>query len=149
MINYYYLIKNYLNDKYVLTLYYHSDNLLSYLRNRGIYMKKIQMIIRPEKLSLLQEVLESCDVKGMMISNIMGYGNQKGHTKQYRGTTYASTLVSKLKVETVVKDQVVEDLVKKICEKLSTGAVGDGKIFISDVENAVRIRTGESGEDAL
>ena len=112
-------------------------------------MKKLEIIIRPEKLNVLQDIMNECGAMGMMITNIMGYGNQLGHVKQYRGTKYTASLVSKLKVETVVKDEKVNTLIDKITSKLSTGNVGDGKIFIYDVENAVRIRTGEQKEDAL
>lgn len=112
-------------------------------------MKKLEIIIRPEKLDLLKSVLTECGVTGMMVSNIMGFGNQKGYTQQYRGTTYSVNLVSKLRIETIVKDELVESMMKKVTELLSTGNVGDGKIFVYPVEEAVRIRTGETGEDAL
>jgi len=112
-------------------------------------MKKLEIIIRPEKLDLLKTILTGCGVTGMMVSNIMGFGNQKGYTQQYRGTTYSVNLVSKLRIETIVKDDLVEPMMKKVTELLSTGNVGDGKIFVYPVEEAVRIRTGETGEDAL
>lgn len=112
-------------------------------------MKKIEIIIRPEKLEDLKELLNESNITGMMISNVMGHGNQLGHTQQYRGTKYSVNLVSKLKVEIVVKDDVVEELLPKMSKKLSTGHVGDGKVFIYNVENAMRIRTGETGEEAL
>lgn len=112
-------------------------------------MKKLEIIIRPEKLDLLKSILTECGVTGMMVSNIMGFGNQKGYTQQYRGTTYSVNLVSKLRIETIVKDELVETMIKKITQSLSTGNVGDGKIFVYPVEEAVRIRTGQTGEDAL
>lgn len=112
-------------------------------------MKKLEIIIRPEKLDLLKTVLTDCGVTGMMVSNIMGFGNQKGYTQQYRGTTYSVNLVSKLKVETIVKDELVDAMMKKVTELLSTGNVGDGKMFVYPVEKAIRIRTGETGEEAL
>ena len=108
-------------------------------------MKKLEIIIRPEKLEDLKDILTVSGVTGMMISNIMGFGNQMGYTHQYRGVTYSVNLVSKLRVETVVKDEIVD----KVTETLSSGNVGDGKIFIYPVEEAIRIRTGEKGENAL
>lgn len=112
-------------------------------------MKKLEIIIRPEKLEILKTVLTDCGATGMMITNIMGFGNQKGHTQQYRGATYSVNLVSKLRVETVVKDEAVSPMVEKITNLLATGNVGDGKIFVYPVEDAIRIRTGETGECAL
>ena len=112
-------------------------------------MKKLEIIIRPEKLEELKKILTESGVTGMMISNIMGFGNQKGYTHQYRGTTYAVNLVSKLRVETVVKDELVEPMMEKVSKTLSTGNVGDGKIFVYPVEEALRIRTGQTGEEAL
>ena len=112
-------------------------------------MKKLEIIIRPEKLDVLKKILTEDGISGMMISNIMGFGNQKGYTHQYRGTTYAVNLVSKLKVETVIRDEQVEDLMQKIRNELSTAHVGDGKIFVYPVEDALRIRTGDRGESAL
>lgn len=112
-------------------------------------MKKLEIIIRPEKLETLKLILNELEITGMMVSNVMGHGNQMGYTQQYRGTKYSVNLVSKLKVETIVKDNQVEAILKIAKEKLSTGQVGDGKIFIYHVENVMRIRTGETGEDAL
>ena len=112
-------------------------------------MKKLEIIIRPEKLEDLKDILTVSGVTGMMISNIMGFGNQMGYTHQYRVVTYSVNLVSKLRVETVVKDEIVQEIVDKVTETLSSGNVGDGKIFIYPVEEAIRIRTGEKGENAL
>lgn len=112
-------------------------------------MKKLEIIIRPEKLEDLKEILTVAGVTGMMVSNIMGFGNQMGYTHQYRGVTYSVNLVSKLRVETVVKDDIVQNVIDKITDVLSSGNVGDGKIFVYPVEEAVRIRTGETGENAL
>ena len=115
----------------------------------GNRMKKLEIIIRPEKLEDLKEILTVAGVTGMMVSNIMGFGNQMGYTHQYRGVTYSVNLVSKLRVETVVKDDIVQNVIDKITDVLSSGNVGDGKIFVYPVEEAVRIRTGETGENAL
>ena len=126
-----------------MTYHYHSDIFLSSFdfiirtekEKGGVEMKKLEIIIRPEKLDVLKKILTEDGISGMMISNIMGFGNQKGYTHQYRGTTYAVNLVSKLKVETVIRDEQVEDLMQKIRNELSTGHVGDGKIFVYPVED--------------
>ena len=112
-------------------------------------MKKLEIIIRPDKLEDLKDILTVSGVTGMMISNIMGFGNQMGYTRQYRGVTYSVNLVSKLRVETVVKDEIVQEIIDKVTKTLSSGNVGDGKIFVYPVEEAIRIRTGETGENAL
>ena len=112
-------------------------------------MKKLEIIIRPEKLEDLRAVLDESEVNGLNIVNIMGYGNQKGVVKKYRGAEYSVNLLPKIKVETVVVAEVAEDLINKIEKEIKTGNFGDGKIFIYDVEDAVRIRTGERGTDAL
>ena len=112
-------------------------------------MKKLEIIIKPEKLEDLKDVLDSNKVNGMNIVNSMGYGNQKGTIKNYRGAEYAVNLLPKVKVETVVTDEAAPALIDKIVEEINTGNFGDGKIFVYDVEDAVRIRTGERGIDAL
>ena len=105
-------------------------------------MKKLEIIIRPEKLEDLKAILEESNV-------IMGYGNQKGVVKRYRGAEYRVNLLPKIKVETVVSDEVSEALIDKIVKEINTGNYGDGKIFVYDVQDAVRIRTGERGQEAL
>lgn len=112
-------------------------------------MKKLEIIIKPEKLEDLKEILEGCKANGIMISNIMGYGNQKGYKQMYRGTEYTVNLLPKVKVETVVSEETAEEIVDLVVKQITTGHVGDGKIFIYDVQDAVRIRTGERGETAL
>lgn len=112
-------------------------------------MKKLEIIIKPEKLDDLKSILEDSKANGIMISNIMGYGNQKGYTQIYRGTEYSVNLLPKIKVETVVPTDLAEKIVEKVVKEINTGNYGDGKIFIHDVEDAVRIRTGERGHDAL
>lgn len=112
-------------------------------------MKKLEIIIKPEKLEDLKEVLSNCEVHGLNIVNSMGYGNQKGITKRYRGAAYSETLLPKIKVETVVSDEAAPRLIEQVVKEINTGNFGDGKIFISEVEDAVRIRTGERGEEAL
>ena len=112
-------------------------------------MKKLEIIIRPEKLEELKNLLDKNGVHGLNIMNIMGYGNQKGVLKKYRGTQYNANLLPKLKIATVVTDEISEKLITDIVDQIHTGNYGDGKIFISDVEDAVRIRTGERGTIAL
>lgn len=112
-------------------------------------MKKLEIIIKPEKLEDLKALLESSEVNGLNIVNIMGYGNQKGIVKKYRGAEYRVNLLPKIKVETVVMDDIADKLIDKIVSEITTGNYGDGKIFVYDVQDAVRIRTGERGQDAL
>jgi len=112
-------------------------------------MKKLEIIIKPEKLEDLKALLDSEEVNGLNIVNSMGYGNQKGIIKNYRGAEYAVNLLPKIKVETVVTDEVAPKLIDKIVEQINTGHIGDGKIFMYGVEDAIRIRTGEHGVDAL
>lgn len=112
-------------------------------------MKKLEIIIRPEKLEDLKAILEEENVNGLNVANIMGYGNQKGVVKKYRGAEYCVNLLPKIKVETVVMDDVAEKLIEKVVAEINTGNYGDGKIFIYEVQDAVRIRTGERGQEAL
>ncbi len=112
-------------------------------------MKKLEIIIKPEKLEDLKTILESCKANGIMISNIMGYGNQKGYKQMYHGTEYTVKLLPKMKVETVVSEETAEIIIAKVVQAINTGNYGDGKIFVYDVQDAVRIRTGERGENAL
>lgn len=112
-------------------------------------MKKLEIIIKPEKLEDLKLILDANQVTGVMITNIMGYGNQKGYRQTYRGTAYQVNLLPKVKVETVVETALADVLIEKVVEEVKTGNYGDGKIFVYDVEDAVRIRTGERGKEAL
>ena len=112
-------------------------------------MRKLEIIIKPEKLEDLKGILEDCKASGIMISNIMGYGNQKGYKQRYRGTEYTVNLLPKVKVETVVSGEQEEAIVDRVVHEINTGNYGDGKIFIYDVQDVVRIRTGERGESAL
>ena len=115
----------------------------------GKIMKKLEIVIRPESLENLELLLEEQKANGMMITNILGYGNQKGYRQMYRGAEIAAKMLPKVKVETVVEDDKVPKIVDFVVKNLSTGNYGDGKIFVYDVEDAVRIRTGEHGEQAL
>lgn len=112
-------------------------------------MKKIEAVIRPEKLEEVKEALGRFGIHGMTVSQVVGCGLQKGRVGVYRGQEYNINLLPKLKLEIVLKDKWVKDVVDIISQKACTKAIGDGKIFIYPVEDAVRIRTGESGEDAL
>lgn len=112
-------------------------------------MKKLEIIIKPERLETLKSILEENSANGLMITNIMGYGNQKGYTQKYRGNDYNVNLLPKVKVETVVLSEAADKIIDVVVKELSTGHYGDGKIFIYPVEDAIRIRTGERGEKAL
>jgi len=112
-------------------------------------MKKVEAIIKPYKLDEVKTALNTVAVQGMTVSEIRGFGRQKGHKEVYRGAEYVVELVPKLKIELVVPDQAVARVVETIARVAKTGKIGDGKIFITPVEEAVRIRTGERGEGAL
>jgi len=112
-------------------------------------MKKIEAVIRPFRIDDVREALAEIGVKGMTLTEVKGYGRQKGHTEVYRGSEYQIDFLPKIKIEVVVSDHQADNVVETIMKAAKTGEVGDGKIFISHVEDAVRVRTGESGEDAL
>jgi len=112
-------------------------------------MKKIEAIIRPTKLDEVKAALDELGVVGMTVTDVRGYGAQRGHTERYRGNTYVVNLLPKLKIEIVTRDDQAESVMEVIREAAQTGEVGDGKIFIANVERAIRIRTGEDGEIAL
>jgi nitrogen regulatory protein P-II 1 len=112
-------------------------------------MKKIEAIIRPFKLDEVKEALLEEGIRGMTITEVRGYGRQKGHTETYRGNEYQIEFIPKIKIEIVVPDDKAELVVDTIIEMAKTGDVGDGKIFIYNVDDAIRIRTEESGEAAL
>lgn len=112
-------------------------------------MKRLEIVIKPEKMEDLKDTLDECKVNGIMITHIMGYGNQKGNVKYYRGAEVDAKMLPKLKVDTVVDDGTAESVIDKVVEKIRTGQYGDGKIFVFDVEDAIRIRTGEHGNEAL
>jgi nitrogen regulatory protein P-II 1 len=112
-------------------------------------MKKIEAIIRPFRIDDVREALAEIGVKGMTLTEVKGYGRQKGHTELYRGSEYQIDFLPKIKLEVVVADAIADKVVDTIIKAAKTGQVGDGKIFISNVDDAVRVRTGESGEAAL
>ncbi len=112
-------------------------------------MKKIEAIIRPFKIDDVREALSEVGVRGITLTEVKGYGRQKGHTEVYRGSEYQIDFLPKLKIEIIVPDKLVDRVIDTIVKSARTGQVGDGKIFIYDVIEAVRIRTEESGEDAI
>lgn len=112
-------------------------------------MKKIEAVIKPFKLDDVKDALSEAGVKGLTVVEAKGFGRQKGHTELYRGAEYVVDFLPKVKVEVVVDDTQVERVIEAIQKAAHTGRIGDGKIFISPVEEAIRIRTGEAGPDAL
>ncbi|HAV40196.1 MAG: nitrogen regulator P-II GlnB [Aquificota bacterium] len=112
-------------------------------------MKKVEAIIKPFKLDEVKDALAEIGIGGMTVTEVRGFGQQKGHTEIYRGTEYVIDFLPKVKIEVVVKDEDVEKVVETIMKTAQTGRVGDGKIFIIPVEDVIRIRTGERGEQAI
>ena len=112
-------------------------------------MKKIEAIIKPFKLDEVKEALQDIGVQGLSVIEAKGFGRQKGHTELYRGAEYVVDFLPKVKIEVVLADDLVEPAIEAIVEAAKTGKIGDGKIFVSDVAQAIRIRTGEEGSDAL
>ena len=112
-------------------------------------MKKIEAVIKPFKLDDVKEALQELGVQGMTVLEAKGYGRQKGHTELYRGAEYVVDFLPKIKIEVVVADDQLDRAIEAISGAARTGRIGDGKIFISNVEQAIRIRTGESGPEAL
>ena len=112
-------------------------------------MKKIEAIIKPFKLDEVKEALQEVGIQGITVTEAKGFGRQKGHTELYRGAEYVVDFLPKVKIEIVVADDLVEKAIEAIKKAAYTGRIGDGKIFISTIEQAIRIRTGESGNDAL
>lgn len=112
-------------------------------------MVKVEAVIRPGKLDDVKAALDEIGIKGITVINVMGAGKQRGRTQYYRGQEYVVNLLDKTKIETVISDSMVDEVVEAITKAAFTGEIGDGKIFLSKVEDAVRIRTGERGEIAL
>jgi len=112
-------------------------------------MKKIEAIIKPFKLDDVKEALNEIGIQGMTISEVKGYGRQKGHKEIYRGAEYVVDFIPKIKIEIVIDADQVDQVVDKIREAANTGKIGDGKIFVLPVEQALRVRTGETGADAI
>ena len=112
-------------------------------------MKKIEAIIKPFKLEEVKDALSSIGATGMTVSEVKGFGRQKGHTEIYRGSEYTVDFLPKVKVELVLPDQLVDSAVEAIVKAARTGKIGDGKVFVSPIDNAVRIRTEETGDSAV
>lgn len=112
-------------------------------------MKKVEAIVRHFKLDDVKRSLTELGIHGMTVSEVRGYGRQKGHTEIYRGTEYAVDFVPKVKLEVVCTDEDAQTVIDTILQTAQTGQIGDGKIFVTELSNAVRIRTGETGEDAI
>ena len=112
-------------------------------------MKKIEAIIKPFKLDEVKEALQDVGVQGITVTEVKGFGRQKGHTELYRGAEYVVDFLPKVKIEVVVADHAVDQAVEAIKNAAQTGRIGDGKIFVSSVEEVIRIRTGETGQDAI
>ncbi|MCR9067619.1 MAG: P-II family nitrogen regulator [Rhodobacteraceae bacterium] len=112
-------------------------------------MKKIEAIIKPFKLDEVKEALQEIGIQGLSVTEVKGFGRQKGHTELYRGAEYVVDFLPKVKIEVVLSDDQAEAAIEAIIGAAKTDKIGDGKIFISDISEAIRIRTGETGEDAL
>jgi nitrogen regulatory protein P-II 2 len=112
-------------------------------------MKFVSAIIKPFKLDEVREALSGIGVQGITVTEVKGFGRQKGHTELYRGAEYVVDFLPKVKIEAAIRDELLDQVIESIEKSASTGKIGDGKIFIFDLEQAIRIRTGESGPDAL
>ena len=112
-------------------------------------MKMVMAVIKPHKLDQVREALTNLGVEGMTVTEVKGYGRQKGHTEIYRGAEYTVNFLPKVRIEVVVSDTLIDQSVEAVQEAAKSGKIGDGKIFVYDVSSAVRIRTGETGDEAL
>ena len=112
-------------------------------------MKKIEAVVKPFKLDEVREALSEVGVSGLTVTEVKGFGRQKGHTELYRGAEYVVDFLPKVKIEVILSDTLVERAIEAIVRAARTGKIGDGKIFVTDVGQVIRIRTGESGEDAV
>ncbi|CAI8207394.1 MAG: P-II family nitrogen regulator [Planktomarina sp.] len=112
-------------------------------------MKKIEATIKPFKLDEVKEALQDIGVQGLSVVEVKGFGRQKGHTELYRGAEYVVDFLPKVKIEVVLADDLVDSAIEAICNAAKTDKIGDGKIFVSSIEQAIRIRTGETGNDAI
>jgi nitrogen regulatory protein P-II 1 len=121
----------------------------SRLARRSESMKKVEAVIKPFKLDEVKEALSSVGVQGITVTEVKGFGRQRGHTELYRGAEYVVDFLPKVKLEIIVKDDQVDPVIEAIAPAAKTGRIGDGKIFVTDVGEVVRIRTGETGESAL
>ena len=127
----------------------HGSNLNTLEPRKGTALKKIEAIIKPFKLDEVKEALQDVGLQGITVTEAKGFGRQKGHTELYRGAEYVVDFLPKVKIEVVLASDLVEKAVEAIQNAAKTGRIGDGKIFVSEVQEAIRIRTGETGTDAL
>ena len=114
-----------------------------------VFMKKVEAIIKPFKLDEVKDQLNEIGIKGITVSEVKGFGRQKGHTELYRGAEYVVDFLPKIKLEIIVSDSLVDDVINTIMKTAQTGRIGDGKIFVTDLVDTIRIRTGERGEEAI
>jgi len=112
-------------------------------------MKKIEAVIKPFKLDEVKDALNALGIAGMTVTEVKGFGRQKGHVELYRGAEYDISFIPKVKIEAVVADSIADKVISTIMEKAKTGKIGDGKIFVTKIEEVIRIRTGEKGESAI
>ena len=112
-------------------------------------MKKVEAIVKPFKLDEVKEALQGIGIQGMTVTEVKGFGRQKGHTELYRGAEYVVDFLPKVKIEVAVSDEMVDKTIQAIVSAANTGRIGDGKIFVLPIDQAIRIRTGETGPDAL
>ena len=112
-------------------------------------MKKVEAVIKPFKLDEVKDQLNEIGIKGITVSEVKGFGRQKGHTELYRGAEYVVDFLPKIKLEIIVSDSLLDDVINTIMKTAQTGRIGDGKIFVTDLVDAIRIRTGERGEEAV
>lgn len=112
-------------------------------------MKMVSAIIKPFKLDDVREALSEIGVQGITVTEVKGFGRQKGHTELYRGAEYVVDFLPKVKIEAVISDSLIDQVIDAITKSANTGKIGDGKIFVFDIEQTIRIRTGETGEDAI
>lgn len=112
-------------------------------------MKKVEAVIKPFKLDEVKDKLNEIGIKGITVSEVKGFGRQKGHTELYRGAEYVVDFLPKIKLEIIIPDNQLDDVVDAIMKSAQTGRIGDGKIFVTDLVDTIRIRTGERGEDAI
>jgi len=126
-----------------------AHRLLTTIYQSAAIMKKIEAIIKPFKLEEVKEALAEVGVQGMTVTEVKGFGRQKGHTEIYRGSEYTVDFLPKVKIEIVVDDEQAEGVAQAIVKSANTGKIGDGKVFLSTIEEAIRIRTGETGSSAV
>ena len=137
---------NYAYKKGIITPVYYRPSIQ---QGCAAIMKKIEAIIKPFKLDEVKEALHDVGVKGLTVTEAKGFGRQKGHTELYRGAEYVVDFLPKVKIEVVIEDSLLENAVEAIQQAAHTGRIGDGKIFVSSIDEALRIRTGEKGQEAL